>query len=79
MTWWTVVGFGGPSTAYGAGGAYKTPEEARARIVRHNDIAAMHPGRRLSTANTRMYGYRTREQARHGDISHGIGQGGRIE
>lgn len=73
-TWYTVVGFG---PIPGKGGAYTSRDEAQGRINRamFADAANAWGG---VTGDLRIYGYRTRRQARAGDISDQVGRSGRV-
>jgi hypothetical protein len=71
MTWYAAVGFG-PCTL-----------PATASRSRHDVVMALSKSARRdesgwTLANSRVYGYATRAQARNGDISHDIGRGGRV-
>jgi len=73
-TWYTVVGFGG------AGGCPCGPwsdADAAADAIRRWIRRAEHrAGSQIARHGLRVLGYRTRQQARDGDISDGLGRNG---
>jgi hypothetical protein len=72
MSWYRIVGFGPHKAPKGVSDDYKETLAALWHAVdKANDDG-------YTEANTKVYTYRTREQARNGDISHDIGRNGRI-
>lgn len=74
VTWYTVVGFG---PIPGKGGAYRDRGDAAARVRRaqFRDAAEALGG---ITGDLRVHGYRSRACARDGDVSHQVGEAGRV-
>lgn len=74
MTWYTVVGFGG--TGGCPHGPWSDAGDAADAIRRWMQRAQHTAGDRIARHVLRVLAYGTRQQARDGDISHGLGEAG---
>lgn len=70
--WYRIVGFGSCQTPAAVSQEYDKTKQALRRACRKATDGGW------TEANTRIYAYRTREQARNGCISDSIGYNGRV-